>query len=80
MAYHVIYSSDKTLMKKVNESDTENLSKLPYWAKCVKCGEKPREHDWLIEIVPHSTALMHQSCAANQGQIAGLNLGMEKGD
>lgn len=65
---------------KVNEADTEKLSKLPYWVKCMKCGEKPRENDYLIEVIPHSTALIHQSCAAKQGKLAGLNIGTIQGE
>lgn len=59
----------------VPDVDTNKLGKLPTWVKCVKCGEKPRQNDWLIEIIPHSNALIHQSCAAGQGQFAGLNVG-----
>jgi hypothetical protein len=58
---------------------SDNLKKLPSWVKCSKCGKPPLENDWLIEIIPWSNALIHQSCAANQRQFAGLNLG-NKGD
>lgn len=60
---------------KVNEKDTENLKKLPEWVKCLICGGKPTSTDYLAEYVPNSTALIHQSCAAKRGQIAGLNIG-----
>jgi hypothetical protein len=65
---------------KVNDKDTEDLKKLPYWVRCVKCKQPPRQNDWLIEIVPNSNALIHQSCAAGQGQFAGLNIGNIKGE
>lgn len=65
---------------KVPDVDTHKLGKLPSWVKCSRCGGKPTENDWLIEIIRHSNALIHQSCAAAQGKIAGLNLGTEKGD
>lgn len=60
---------------KVNEKDVENLKRLPDWVKCMDCGGKPTKEDWLIEIVPHSNALRHQSCAAKRGQMAGMNVG-----
>lgn len=62
---------------KVPETDTGVTKKLPDYVKCMKCGGKPLENDWLIEVVPHSNALLHQSCAAGQGKFVGLNLGME---
>lgn len=65
---------------RVREQDTENLRKLPSWVKCLHCGKPPTQTDWLIEIVPNSSALIHQSCAAGQGKVAGLNIGTEKGD
>ena len=57
----------------VKEEDLKNLKKLPDWVKCIHCGGKPKEHDWLIEIVPNSTALAHQSCARDRGFIAGID-------
>jgi hypothetical protein len=60
---------------RVKEKDVENLKKLPDWVKCVKCGGKPLQHDWLIEIIPHSSALIHQSCALNLGKVAGIDIG-----
>lgn len=60
---------------KVNEKDIENLKILPAWVKCMDCGLPPTKEDWLIEIVPHSSALRHQSCAAKRGQMAGMNVG-----
>ncbi len=70
---------------KVKEKDTENLKRLPDWVKCLKCGEKPREHDWLIDLMAEgqgqaSNVLIHQSCAANLGKFAGLNAGNGKGE
>lgn len=65
---------------KVKEYEAGELKRLPDWVKCVKCGQKPKETDWLIEIVPHSNALIHQSCATGEGKLAGLNIGVEKGD
>lgn len=65
---------------RVNKSDTEDLSKLPYWVKCMACGNKPSEKDWLIEVIPNSSALIHQSCAAKKGELAGLNIGTIQGD
>lgn len=62
----------------VPESATENLKKLPDWVKCMVCHKPPRENDWLVEVVRHSNALIHQSCAAGQGKISGMNLGMAK--
>ena len=62
----------------VNEADREDLKKLPYWVRCMKCKRPPTKTDWLIEVVPNSTALIHQSCAAGQGEIAGLNVGIKK--
>lgn len=57
----------------VKEEDRKDLKKLPAWVKCMHCGGKPLEHDWLIEVVPHSTALAHQSCARKNGFIAGID-------
>lgn len=54
--------------------------KLPSWVKCMVCGERPRRDDFLLEVVPNSSALIHQSCAAGQGKVAGLNIGIPKGD
>lgn len=65
---------------RVKEYAAGELKRLPDWVKCMKCGGKPKQNDWLIEVVPHSSALIHQSCAAGQGKIAGLNIGMEKGE
>jgi hypothetical protein len=65
---------------KVKEYATGELKRLPDWVKCTKCGGKPTKDDWLLEIIPHSSALIHQSCAAGQGKFAGLNIGMEKGE
>lgn len=64
----------------VKEKDVDNLKRLPDWVKCMKCGGKPLTHDYLIEVIPHSNALIHQSCARSKGNFAGLNIGMEKGD
>ena len=63
---------------RIKASDVQDLKRLPEWVKCMKCGGKPLEHDWLIEVVPFSNALMHQSCAANDGKIAGMNIGTVK--
>ena len=57
----------------VKEDETKIRKKLPEWVKCMHCGKPPSEHDWLIEIVPHSTALAHQSCARDRGFIAGID-------
>lgn len=65
---------------RVNEADVDNLKKLPYWVKCAACGGKPLETDWLIELIPNSSALIHQSCAAKKGQLAGLNVGTIQGE
>lgn len=51
----------------ISERDKEThltTHKLPTWVKCSKCGGKPTETDWLVEIVPNSNALIHMSCAA----------------
>lgn len=60
---------------RIPDKATENLKRLPDWVKCMDCGGKPTETDWLIEVIPHSNALLHQSCAARKGKIAGLNIG-----
>jgi hypothetical protein len=65
---------------RVNKTDVEDLKKLPEWVKCMACGGKPLQNDWLLEVVPNSNALLHQSCAAKKGKLPGLNIGMEKGD
>lgn len=59
----------------VPDVDTNKLGRLPDWVKCMKCGGRPTKTDWLCEVIPNSSALIHQSCAAGQGKIAGLNLG-----
>ena len=58
----------------VKEDESKVRKKLPGWVKCMHCGGKPKENDWLIEIVPNSNALAHQSCAKERGLIAGINL------
>lgn len=55
--------------------EREATKRLPGWVKCASCGERPRWGDLLIEIVPNSSALIHSSCAASQGKIAGINVG-----
>lgn len=70
---------------KIKEQDIDNLKRLPEWVKCLQCGGKPTEHDWLIDVIATqqgqmSNVLIHQSCAAGDGKFAGLNLGIEKGD
>jgi hypothetical protein len=64
--------------RQVRKDASDNLKKLPKWVKCAKCGKPPLKHDWLIEIVPWSNALIHQSCAAADSKFAGLNLGGKK--
>lgn len=51
------------------------LSRLPDWVKCVYCGEPPRDNDWLGELIRHSNALAHQSCARQRGKMFGMNAG-----
>lgn len=51
------------------------VEKLPDWVKCAYCGEGPKWGDLLGELVRHSTALAHQSCAAKHGKVFGLNAG-----
>lgn len=58
-------------------------NKLPKWVKCMVCGGRPKQDDWLFDIMAQgqgqqSNALIHMSCARGQGKFAGLNLG--KGD
>ncbi len=70
---------------KVKEQDIDDLKRLPDWVKCMKCGGKPRENDWLFDVMSDgpgqtSNVLIHMSCAGTQGKFAGLNLGLEKGD
>lgn len=50
--------------------------KLPKWVKCMYCGERPRLDDFLGEVIPHSSALAHQSCMAERGKVFGLNAGL----
>jgi len=57
------------------EEANAKANKLPSWVKCVECGERPRVDDYLLEIIPNASALIHQSCAAEQGKIAGINVG-----
>lgn len=63
---------------KVPDIDTHKVGRLPSWVKCMTCHEGPRQNDWLVEVIPNSNALMHQTCAAKQGKLAGLNIGTEK--
>jgi hypothetical protein len=66
---------------KVYKKDTEGLNRLPHWVKCTKCGGKPTETDYLIELIPHSTALIHQSCSFKMDKIAGFDgFGLSKGE
>lgn len=65
---------------KVKDYEAGELHKLPSWVKCVRCGLPPIFDDWLVEIIPHSNALIHMSCAGQDGKVAGLNIGIEKGD
>jgi len=59
----------------VPETATDSLKKLPEWVKCVYCGGKPTATDWLGELIRHSNALAHQSCAKARGKVFGLNAG-----
>lgn len=59
---------------RVQDSDVENLRRLPDWVKCMFCGEKPKEHDYLVEVVEHSNALAHQSCLLSRGKISGVDI------
>jgi len=70
---------------KVSEKDVANLKKIPSWVKCMNCGGKPSEIDWLIDVMAEtqgamSNVLIHQSCARGQGKFAGLNIGLQKGE
>jgi hypothetical protein len=58
----------------VQESDVNDLKILPKWVKCMFCGGKPTEYDYLVEVVQHSSALAHQSCLLNRGKIAGIDI------
>lgn len=67
---------------KVKEYGAGELKRLPDWVKCMTCGGKPTEHDWLIDIIAceigqSSNALIHMSCAAGKGKFAGLNIGTQ---
>ena len=64
---------------RVKEYQAGELKRLPDWVKCVKCRKPPTETDWLLEVIPHSSCLIHQSCAAGEGKIAGLNIGISDG-
>lgn len=64
---------------KVPDTDTAKIG-LPSWVKCMTCGGKPTKGDWLMEVIPNSNALIHQSCAAKKGKFAGLNAGTIQGD
>lgn len=58
---------------KIPENATDGMKRIPDWVKCVVCRQPPKPGDWLIEIVRHSNALIHQSCAAGRGKLVGLN-------
>lgn len=62
------------------EEERAKANKLPSWVKCMECGERPRADDFLIDLIANgpgqqSNALIHQTCAAKQGKVAGLNIG-----
>lgn len=59
----------------VPDNVVETLKKLPDWVKCVYCGKPPTETDWLGELIRHSNALAHQSCAKAHGKVFGMNAG-----
>lgn len=60
---------------RVPEAVTDNIKRLPAFVKCVFCGLPPTDTDWLGELVRHSNALAHQSCAKQRGKVFGLNAG-----
>lgn len=57
------------------EEEQAKADKLPAWVKCVYCGGRPRYDDLLGELVRHSSALAHQSCARKHGKMFGMNAG-----
>lgn len=52
-----------------------NAPDLPAWVKCMYCGGRPVWGDLLGEVIPHSSALAHQSCMKARGKLFGLNAG-----
>ena len=57
------------------EEEAAKAEKLPEWVKCTFCGGRPRYDDLLGELVRHSSALAHQSCARKRGLMFGMNAG-----
>lgn len=57
------------------EEERTKAEKLPEWVKCMYCGGRPKWGDLLGQVVRHSTALAHQSCAKEHGLMFGLNAG-----
>lgn len=57
------------------EEERTRAAKLPSWVKCAFCGEGPKWGDLLGELVRHSSALAHQSCAKKRGLMFGMNAG-----
>lgn len=55
--------------------EEEKANRLPAWVKCMFCGGRPRYDDLLGEVVRHSNALAHQSCARKRGLMFGMNAG-----
>ncbi len=73
----MISEQDRQILRGI-QSDEEakaKADKLPTYVKCMYCGERPRWGDLLGEVIPHSTALAHESCMAERGKIFGLNAG-----
>ena len=57
------------------EEERTKAERLPEWVKCAYCGGRPRWGDLLGQLIRHSTALAHQSCAKEHGYMFGINAG-----
>lgn len=57
------------------EEERAKAEKLPSWVKCMYCGGRPKNDDYLGQVIAHSSALAHQSCMASRGKIFGINAG-----
>lgn len=64
-----------------SEGEERNkAAKLPKWVKCMRCGGRPTNTDWLFDLMANgqgqeSNVLIHESCLAKDGKFAGLNAG-----
>ncbi len=57
------------------EEERAKAERLPEYVRCAYCGGRPQWGDLLGQLIRHSTALAHQSCAKEHGYMFGVNAG-----